>query len=67
LQDVLRLDKVRLVDAPRVPQPREKVFPRPLVHSLLGAVVAVLVALATGLAGVLWRGMPLPRTQDAGA
>ncbi|MDP1857894.1 MAG: hypothetical protein Q8K82_04440 [Gemmatimonadaceae bacterium] len=67
LQDVLRLDKVRLVDAPRVPQPREKVFPRPLVHSALGAVLALLVALATGLVGVLWLGTPLLRKQDAGA
>lgn len=55
LQDVLRLDKVRLVDAPRVPQLREKVFPRPLVHSVLGAVLALLVAFTTGLASVLWR------------
>lgn len=55
LQDALRLDKVRLVDAPRVPQPREKIFPRPLVHSVLGAVLALLVALATGLASALWR------------
>jgi uncharacterized protein involved in exopolysaccharide biosynthesis len=63
LQDVLRLDKVRLVDAPRVPQPREKVFPRPLVHSVLGAVLAVLVALATGLAGVLSVGATAARQQ----
>lgn len=55
IQDALRLDKVRLVDAPRVPQPQERVFPRPLVHSLLGAVLALLMAFATGLASVLWR------------
>lgn len=55
LQDVLRLDKVRLVDAPRVPQPREKIFPRPVVHSVLGAVIALLIAFAIGLGSVLWR------------
>ncbi len=59
IQDALRLDKVRLVDAPRVPQPEERVFPRPLVHSLLGAVLALLMAFITGLASVLWR-PPVP-------
>lgn len=63
LQDVMRLDKVRLVDVPRVPQPREKVFPRPLVHSVLGAILAVLVALAMGLAAVLSAGATAPRQQ----
>ncbi len=66
LQDVLRLDKVRLVDAPRVPQLREKVFPRPFVHSALGAVLALLVALATGLTGILWSGTAFSRTHEAG-
>ena len=56
LANAMRLDKVRLVDAPSVPQVRDKAFPRPLVHTLLGAVLALLVAFATGLAGVLWRG-----------
>lgn len=64
LQDALRLDKVRLVDVPRVPQPREKIFPRPVVHSVLGAVLALLVAFATGLASVLWRS-PAPTRKPA--
>ena len=56
VQDMLRPERVRVVDAPNVPQPKEKVFPRPVVFTLLGAVLALLVAFATGLAGVLWRG-----------
>ena len=56
LSYALRLERVRLVDTPSVPQARDKVFPRPLVHALLGAVLALLVAFATGLVGVLWRG-----------
>ncbi len=56
LSYALRLERVRLVDTPSVPQARDKVFPRPLVHTLLGAVLALLVAFATGLVGVLWRG-----------
>ena len=56
LADAMRLARVRLVDAPSVPQARDKVFPRPIVHTLLGAVLALLVAFATGLVSVLWRG-----------
>ena len=57
LADAMRLERVRLVDSPSVPQPRDKVFPRPIVHTILGAVLALLVAFATGLVGVLWRGV----------
>ena len=56
LQDVLRQEKVRLVDAPSVPQVRDKAFPRPVAFTLLGAVLALLVSFSTGLASVLWRG-----------
>lgn len=58
LQDLLRLEKVRLVDAPSVPQPKDKVFPRPLVHTVLGAILALLVAFGVGVARVLWAGPP---------
>ena len=60
LADAMRLERVRLVDAPSVPQARDKVFPRPIVHTVLGAVLALLVAFATGLVGVLWRGTGVP-------
>lgn len=62
LQDVLRLERVRLVDAPSVPQAGDKVFPRPVAYTVLGLVLAVLVAFATGLAGVLWDGSLAPMT-----
>jgi uncharacterized protein involved in exopolysaccharide biosynthesis len=54
---------VRLVDAPSVPQARDKVFPRPVVYTVLGFVLALLVAFATGLAGVIWRGRGRERSQ----
>ena len=60
LQDAMRLERVRLVDAPSVPQASDKVFPRPVVYTVLGFVLALLVALVTGLAGVLWRGPARP-------
>ena len=56
LADAMRLERVRLVDSPSVPQAGDKVFPRPFVHTMLGGVLALLVAFATGLVGVLWRG-----------
>lgn len=52
VQEALRRDGVRLVDAPRVPQEDEIVFPNPPVHLLLGAIVAALAALAAGLVGL---------------
>lgn len=67
LQDAMRLERVRLVDAPNVPQAREQVFPRPLVYTALGAVLALLVAFATGLIGVLWSGPALRPATPAAA
>jgi uncharacterized protein involved in exopolysaccharide biosynthesis len=64
LQDVLRIERVRLVDEPSVPQAGDKVFPRPIAFIVLGLVLALLVAFATGLVGVLWRGQ-LPRAEAA--
>jgi uncharacterized protein involved in exopolysaccharide biosynthesis len=63
LQDALRLERVRLVDAASVPQARDKVFPRPIVYTVLGLVLAILVAFATGLAAVIWRGPGRERSQ----
>jgi uncharacterized protein involved in exopolysaccharide biosynthesis len=41
LQDALRLDQVRVVDAPSVSHPDDPYFPRPLVNLVLGLVLAV--------------------------
>jgi tyrosine-protein kinase Etk/Wzc len=41
LQDALRLDAVRIVDAPSVADPDDPYFPRPLVNLVLGVVLAV--------------------------
>lgn len=67
LVNALRLERVRLVDTPSVPQPRDKVFPRPFVYSILGVVLSLMVAFATGLAGVLWREAAAPRKTSAPA
>lgn len=39
LQDALRLDDVRIVDAPSVPHPDDPYFPRPLVNLVLALVL----------------------------
>ncbi len=41
LQDALRLDAVRIVDAPSVADPDDPYFPRPLVNVVLGIVLAL--------------------------
>ena len=41
LQDALRLDAVRIVDAPSVPDADDPYFPRPLVNLVLGLVLAI--------------------------
>lgn len=41
LQDALRLDEVRVVDAPQVAHPDDPYFPRPLVNLVLGLVLAL--------------------------
>lgn len=54
LQELLRKEKVRIVDAPRVANPDDPAFPRKKVHLALGAVLAVLLAFAAGLFAELW-------------
>jgi uncharacterized protein involved in exopolysaccharide biosynthesis len=41
LQDALRLDEVRVVDAPSEPHPDDPAFPKPLVNLVLGLVLAL--------------------------
>jgi len=60
--DVLRTERVRLVDAPVVANPNDPVFPKKVVHLGLGLLVSLLAALATGLGLVLLRG---PRSTAA--
>ena len=54
LQDAMRLQRIRVVDSPVVANEDNPVYPRPAVQLFLGALLAVLVALATGLALEIW-------------
>lgn len=60
LQDLMRKEKVRVVDAPRVAHPDDPAFPKPKVQLALGAVLAVVVALTVGFLGVLFAGPVAP-------
>jgi uncharacterized protein involved in exopolysaccharide biosynthesis len=55
LKDVLRQQRVRVVDAPRVANRDDPSFPKKPVMLLLGAVLGVALALTVGLAMELWR------------
>ncbi|MEP6992509.1 MAG: hypothetical protein ABJA80_16365, partial [bacterium] len=54
LTDLLRKDKVHVVDSPRVANPDDPAFPRRGVQLTLGAILALVLALAAGLAVELW-------------
>lgn len=54
LQDVLRKDKVRVVDIPRVANEDDPEFPRKKVQLTLGAILALVLAFAAGLIAELW-------------
>ena len=47
LRDALRLDQVRVVDAPQVSAAEDPQFPKPLVHLVLALILAVSSGLAT--------------------
>lgn len=49
LRDVLRLDRIRLVDAPRVANRRDKAFPQRLVMLAVGVILGVTLGLAAAL------------------
>jgi uncharacterized protein involved in exopolysaccharide biosynthesis len=55
LQDALRLERIRVVDAPIIAHPDDPEYPRPFVQLLLGAVLAGLLALTTGILLDQWR------------
>jgi uncharacterized protein involved in exopolysaccharide biosynthesis len=55
LKDVLRQERVRVVDAPRIANPDDPVFPRKAVMLVLGAVLGAALALTIALVIELWR------------
>ena len=54
LKDVLRQQRVRIIDAPRLANPEDPAFPKKAVMITLGAVLALALAIAVGLAMELW-------------
>jgi uncharacterized protein involved in exopolysaccharide biosynthesis len=54
LRDVLRQERVRVVDAPRVANIKDPSFPKKAVMLALGAVLGLALALAAGLAMDVW-------------
>jgi uncharacterized protein involved in exopolysaccharide biosynthesis len=55
LKDVLRQEKVRVVDVPRVANADDPAFPKKKVMLALGAILGIALALALGLAIEVWR------------
>ena len=54
LQDMLRREKVRVVDPPRVANSDDPAFPKRTVQLVLGLVLAVVLAFTVGLGVELW-------------
>ena len=54
LQDVLRREKVKIVDPPRVANPDDPAFPRKGVQLVLGLILGLVLAFAAGLGVELW-------------
>lgn len=54
IQDLLRKEKVKVVDPPRVANPDDPSFPNRGVQLVLGAILAIVLAMAVGLAAELW-------------
>ena len=55
LRDVLRTNRVRVVDAPRPANPDDPVFPRKAVMIALGTILGLALAVALALFAELWR------------
>jgi uncharacterized protein involved in exopolysaccharide biosynthesis len=55
LKDVLRQERVRVVDAPRIANPEDPAFPKKVLMLVLGAVLGVALAMTVALAIELWR------------
>jgi uncharacterized protein involved in exopolysaccharide biosynthesis len=53
LQAAVRMDRVQVVDAPRVADPRDPAFPRTAVQLLLGAILAAAVTVLVAFGGTL--------------
>jgi uncharacterized protein involved in exopolysaccharide biosynthesis len=54
LQDVLRREKVKIVDPPRVANPDDPAFPKRAVQLVLGLVLGLVLAFTVGLGVELW-------------
>ena len=54
IQDLLRNEKVRVIDSPHVANADDPVFPRKGVQLLLGALLAITLSLAVGIGVELW-------------
>ena len=55
LRDVLRQDRIKVVDVPRVANPDDPAFPKKAVMLALGAVLGIALALTVALFAELWR------------
>lgn len=58
LKDVLRVQRVRVVDAPRVANADDPAFPKKAVMLVLGAVLGMVLAVTTALFLELWNERP---------
>jgi uncharacterized protein involved in exopolysaccharide biosynthesis len=56
LKDALRQERVRVVDVPRVANPRDRVFPKKLMMLVVAGVLGVALALTLALLAEIWRG-----------
>ncbi|HVX40761.1 MAG TPA: Wzz/FepE/Etk N-terminal domain-containing protein [Gemmatimonadaceae bacterium] len=56
LRDVLRQNRVKIVDAPRIANAEDPAYPKKPVMLLVGAVLAIVLALTVGLFVDLWQG-----------
>ncbi len=55
LKDVLRPERIRIIDAPRVANRDDPVFPKKVVMLVLGAVLGAALAVTLGLLLEMWR------------
>jgi uncharacterized protein involved in exopolysaccharide biosynthesis len=54
IQDLIRNEKVRVIDVPHVANADDPVFPRKAVQLVLGALLAITLSLAIGIGVELW-------------
>lgn len=58
LKDVLRVDRVKIIDTPRVANVKDVAFPKKPVMIALGFILGVILALTAALAVELWQPTP---------